>query len=168
MRIGSKDWTRYPTSGTEHLASRLIAVGDAKSQHKCESEGTKFVRVPNESYSYYRGEARYQAFGEAYIGFAKSIVAVFCWIVSKKIANPPGHNLLKTADFVFPARFLDFVVRPLIFDMREEYFQALSQSRIWKARWVRVRGTYCFFAAIGLDRVLAFVSFFIKAWKSVT
>ncbi len=56
---------------------------------------------------------------------------------------------------------------PIISDMREEYFEALSQNRIWKARWVRIRGTYSFFAAIGLDRVFAFVSFFVKVWKSV-
>jgi hypothetical protein len=87
---------------------------------------------------------------------------------SKKMkTRPPGYMLLKVVAFLASKKFYSTVALQTISDMREEYFEALSQNRIWKARWVRLRGTYSFFAAIGLDRVFAFVSFFIKAWKSV-
>jgi hypothetical protein len=84
-----------------------------------------------------------------------------------KLAKVPGHNLLQLTDFLFSRKANAQVFVPIVIDMREEYFEALSQNRIWKARWVRIRGTWSFFAAIGLDRAFAFVSFFIKAWKSV-
>jgi hypothetical protein len=87
---------------------------------------------------------------------------------TRKIVAPPGCLLANFADFIFSKQKLDTVLLPVISDMCEEYFEALSQNRIWKARWVRVRGTWSFFAAIGLDRAFAFVSFFIKAWKSVS
>jgi hypothetical protein len=79
----------------------------------------------------------------------------------------PGQKLEIMSEFLFSKKFFSNVIFPLISDMREEYFEALSQNRMWKARWVRVRGTWSFFAAIGLDRAFALVSFFIKAWKSV-
>lgn len=86
---------------------------------------------------------------------------------NSNLVGPPGKILLSMSEIVFTKKFFERVVLHAILDMREEYNEALSQNRIWKARWVRVRGTYSFFAAIGLDRALAFVSFFIKAWKSV-
>ena len=86
---------------------------------------------------------------------------------STNFSVPPGNILLVQAEFLFSKRFYVETCTPIILDMREEYFEAVSQNRIGKARWVRFRGTYSFFAAIGLDRAFAFVSFFIKAWKSV-
>jgi hypothetical protein len=82
-------------------------------------------------------------------------------------ASPPGHNLIEFASFLFSKRANQMIYLPLISDMREEYNEALFQNRTWKARWIHIRGIYSFFAAIGLDRAFAFVSFFIKAWKSV-
>jgi hypothetical protein len=89
------------------------------------------------------------------------------YVRSRLVQNVPGMYLFKVAEFLMTAKSFSRVAAPSLSDMREEYFEALSQNRIWKARWVRVRGTYSFFAAIGLDRAFAFVSFFIKAWKSV-
>jgi hypothetical protein len=83
------------------------------------------------------------------------------------IARPPGFWLISTAEFLMSKKQFCTLVVPTIADMREEYYQALAQNRIWKARWVRIRGTWSFFAAIRNDRLLAMVSFFIKAWKSV-
>jgi hypothetical protein len=84
-----------------------------------------------------------------------------------KIVRPPGCLLSNFAEFIFSKQKLHAILLPVIVDMREEYFEALSQDRIWKAHWVRIRGTWSFFAAVGLDRAFAFVSFFVKAWKSV-
>jgi hypothetical protein len=83
------------------------------------------------------------------------------------IRLPPGAKLLQLTDFLYTKRKQEKVFEEIVRDMREEYFEAMAQNRIGKARWVRIRGTYSFFAAIGLDRAFTFVSFFIKAWKSV-
>jgi hypothetical protein len=83
------------------------------------------------------------------------------------LSIPAGNGLLAFAEFFFNRKKYQEIFIPIVADMREEYFEAMAQNRIGKARWVRVRGTYSFFAAIGLDRAFAFVSFFIKAWKSV-
>jgi hypothetical protein len=83
-----------------------------------------------------------------------------------QLMTAPGSKLLAFSDFFFSNKQFVSVYGPIISDMREEYFEALSQNRIWKARWVRVRGTWSFFAAMGLDRAFAFVSFFMKAWRS--
>jgi hypothetical protein len=87
--------------------------------------------------------------------------------ITKGIVYCPGNWMLSWSETFFSRKFFKKVCLSSINDMREEYFEALSQNRIWKARWVRIRGTYSFFAAIGLDRAFTFVSFFIKAWKSV-
>ncbi len=81
--------------------------------------------------------------------------------------SAPGAILFQILDFTVSKKTFETIYVPIIADMREEYFEAHSQNRIWKARWVRIRGTYSFFAAMGLDRVFASVSFFVKAWKSV-
>jgi hypothetical protein len=84
------------------------------------------------------------------------------------ISSAPGSVFISISEFIFSERKHLETIVPLIVDMREEYFEALSQDRIWKARWIRIRGTWSFFKAIGLDRAFAFVSFFVKAWKSVS
>ncbi len=105
-------------------------------------------------------------------------VAVFVVLLDSKICSlalrkrvslrhAPGTRVLWIAEFLFSRTKFELVLLPIISDMRDEYYEALSQGRTWKARWVWVRGTYSFFAAIGLDRAFAFVSFFVKAWKSV-
>jgi hypothetical protein len=87
--------------------------------------------------------------------------------VEKELHRPPGHILLTISEFAISKRLYALVCVPIIFDMREEYFEALSLNRPCKARWVLIRSRYSFFAAIGLDRAFAFVTFFVKAWKSV-
>lgn len=80
---------------------------------------------------------------------------------------PPGNRIIRMSEFLFSKKQFEALVLPIISDMREEYFEALSQNRIGKARWVRVRGTWSLFAAMGLDRVFSLVSLCVKVWKSV-
>jgi hypothetical protein len=85
----------------------------------------------------------------------------------KTFQLPPGQKLYELADFLFSKQTNERVFFPVVADMREEYFEALSQNRIWKARWVHVRGTWSFVAAMGLDRFFSVVSLCVKVWKSV-
>jgi hypothetical protein len=101
------------------------------------------------------------------LGFFTSVLLYVYYFRTFSATKPPGGFLLICSEFILPKNYYTNVALPVVVDMRGEYFDALSQNRIWKARWVRIRGTYSFFAAIGLDRAFAFVSFFIKAWKSV-
>jgi hypothetical protein len=114
---------------------------------------------------------------EIIITFALYFVTMFAidiYYFAERMAQPsvlisgsPGSKILMFSEFIYRKKFYEEVCLAIVSDMREEYFEALSQNRHWKARWVRIRGTWSFFAAMGLDRAFAFVSFFVKAWKSV-
>jgi hypothetical protein len=95
------------------------------------------------------------------------IATILSLTKSQIIRRAPCSSHLQLAEFFFSKRKYEKVYLPIIQDMREEYFETLSQNRIWKARWVRARGTWSFFAAIGLDRLFSIVSLCVKVWKSV-
>jgi hypothetical protein len=97
---------------------------------------------------------------------ASNVHWAFTYNNGSKIVLPAGSKLHSFAGFVYSKKTLEMVFLPIISDMRQEYFEALSKNQIWKARWVRVRGTWSFFAAMGLDRAFAFVSFFMETWRS--
>jgi hypothetical protein len=98
---------------------------------------------------------------------ASALPYAFYGAQKSHLNRAPGHTMNQIAEFFLSRKKYEHLALPIIADMQEEYFEAVYQNRIWKARWVRIRGTYSFFAAMGLDRAFAFVSFFIKAWKSV-
>jgi hypothetical protein len=89
------------------------------------------------------------------------------YVRSNLIQRVPGMYLFKVAEFLMTEKSFSRVAAPSIADMREEYFEALSQNRIGKARLVHVRGIWSFFAALGLDRFFSIVSLCVKVWKSV-
>jgi hypothetical protein len=103
----------------------------------------------------------------AYVMSSSAAAAILNSTGSKIARQAPGKSHLQFADFFFSKKKYEAVYLPIIQDMREEYFEALSQSRTWKASWVRVRGTWSFFAALGLDRFFSVVSLCVKVWKSV-
>jgi hypothetical protein len=86
--------------------------------------------------------------------------------VSNQIHRAPGWKLLSVASFAFSKKTYSNLLVPIILDLQEEYFDALSQNRIWKARWIRIRGTWSFFAAIGMDRALLLCHFSSKLGKA--
>ena len=64
------------------------------------------------------------------------------------VVAPPGHRLLRFAEFAFSRRSYLLVFEPVISDLRREYLEALAAGRRWKARWVRLRGTWAFWSAV--------------------
>ena len=58
------------------------------------------------------------------------------------------HNLLKITEFLFSAKIQKEIFEPITVDWHEEYFEALFKKEIWKARWMNMRYTYAFFAAM--------------------
>ena len=64
------------------------------------------------------------------------------------LVAPPGYRLLRFAEFVFSRQSYRWVLEPVIGDLRREHAAALAAGRRWKARWVRLRGTWAFWAAV--------------------
>ena len=64
------------------------------------------------------------------------------------LVAPPGHGLLRLGDFAFSRRTYRLVLEPVIGDLRREHAAALAAGRVWKARWVRLRGTWAFWSAV--------------------
>jgi len=60
----------------------------------------------------------------------------------------PSTNLLKLSGFFFSAKTHNEVFKSIYADWQEEYFEALFRKEIWKARWINVRYTYAFLAAM--------------------
>lgn len=56
----------------------------------------------------------------------------------------PGAGLLWFAEFFYSCKDADEVLRPVVEDMRREYFDEYLAGNVAKAKWVRVRGTLAF------------------------
>jgi hypothetical protein len=72
----------------------------------------------------------------------------------KGISSPPGTTLSSLADFFSSKKTRKLILTPIIADMQEEYFDALMADRIWKARWVRIRGCCAFWQSWGISGFL--------------
>lgn len=84
--------------------------------------------------------------------------------VGPRISSPPGTFLRSLADFFAYEKTTRLILNPIIADMQEEYFQALSVGRLWKARWIRLRGCYAFWQSWGISGFLKIAS---VIWKVV-
>jgi hypothetical protein len=52
------------------------------------------------------------------------------------------------ADFVYSQKDVCRVFKPVIDDMQFEYIEALAAGRLWKARWVCIRGRSAFWTTV--------------------
>ncbi|WP_299751385.1 hypothetical protein [uncultured Tateyamaria sp.] len=56
-----------------------------------------------------------------------------------QLARPPGSGAVFVLEFLFPKNAFEVVFSQHILDMREEYYEALSEDRPRKARWIIIR-----------------------------
>ncbi len=84
---------------------------------------------------------------------------------SHRIARPPGSWLLAIAAFLYPKKTYKLTFEPVVADMREEYFAALYEGRIWKARWMHGLYVWKFFCAMGLNCGFSFIEKVLKTWR---
>lgn len=84
-------------------------------------------------------------------------VFIFRRFTSTKISSAPGSRLLRLADFFCAPKTMSMTICPLIADWRTEYYEALNQRRIWKARWISFRYYSAFAKALCLRRALNLV-----------
>jgi hypothetical protein len=61
-------------------------------------------------------------------------------------AKPPGSSLRRLAERILAPATYAFVLKPTLSDLAEEHALALVENRLWKARWVRLRGYGSFWA----------------------
>lgn len=102
---------------------------------------------------------------QAYEGFEPDIVVTQNALPEQQpapprrrtVTTPPGAKLLQIAEFVVTPKKYEEVFREIIEDLRVEYNEALSSKRHWKARYVRLRGYYEFWKAMGLEHVFRMV-----------
>jgi hypothetical protein len=81
------------------------------------------------------------------------------------ILTPPGRHLRSFAEFFFSRRTSELVLEPTLRDLLDEYCEALEQGRLWKARWVRVRGYWSFWSAAGAQLAVSFARTVLQIWK---
>ncbi len=82
------------------------------------------------------------------------------------IKRPINIKFLAMSNLLFTNKTNKEIFEPIISDWQEEYFEALFKKEIWKARWINVRYTYAFLAAMWqkspIGDLLEFVSKFAK------
>lgn len=84
-----------------------------------------------------------------------------------KIINFNIVNLsLRITHFLYCSKIQKEIFEPIIADWQEEYFEALFKKEIWKARWINVRYTYAFLAAMWMKSPLGdLIEFIMKFAK---
>jgi hypothetical protein len=81
------------------------------------------------------------------------------------ISRPPGSTIFAIADFFCCKKTVEGIVTPLIADMQFEYNEALAAKRKYKAGWVRVRGCWSLFKALGMYSIL---KTFVEVWRKIS
>jgi hypothetical protein len=60
------------------------------------------------------------------------------------IETPPCMRLNRFAQFVFTKRFRERFLTPCLADTQQDYFEALQEGDLRKARWISIRGVLIF------------------------
>lgn len=84
-----------------------------------------------------------------------------------RLHRPPGYSLLWLADFLYSRKSVEECLRPTVQDLQEEYAEALAAQRPYKARWVRIRGTWSFACAASLLTMASVGKQVVKIWRAV-
>lgn len=57
---------------------------------------------------------------------------------TSSIKRPPGSLIARIGRSIFTHKFYKKIVEPVLSDFQIEYFEALAQQRMWRARWMRL------------------------------
>jgi hypothetical protein len=78
----------------------------------------------------------------------------------------PGKRLLSVVQFFYSSADVQKTFKPIIADWRKECFDALTEKRVWKARWISIRYRCRFLQAMGLNRIWGLIESIIQVIKS--
>jgi hypothetical protein len=81
------------------------------------------------------------------------------------VSRPPGSWLLALAEFFCSRKTYTGIFLPTIIDLRVEYCEALDQGKIWKARWVLLRGWCSFWNAAAMRLPISAVRILVRLWQ---
>jgi hypothetical protein len=84
----------------------------------------------------------------------------------RHVVIPPGSKLLTIAEFFYSKKTYTLRFKPIVADMRQEYFEALYEKRVWKARWMYGLYVWKFFCAMGLSWGFSLLEKILKTWKA--
>lgn len=74
-----------------------------------------------------------------------------------RLIRPPGSFMQSTAEFLCSRKSYEQVAKPTIADMQHEYFEALAQGKLLKARWIHLRDCFGLFLSLGLFNLVQVV-----------
>jgi len=106
--------------------------------------------------------------GEDFVSyFVDFIIRVVIFISSVKVKESKlfklyRYKLLNLSEILFSPKTQENVFKTLVADWDEEYYLALSKKQIYKARWINVRYTYAFLAAMWMKSPLGDLIEFIQ------
>lgn len=83
----------------------------------------------------------------------------------RRIVKPPGSVMQSVAEFLCSRKTLEQVVKPIIADMRFEYWEALARGRTKKAAFVRIRALLSLCFALGFLKLMQTA---VKVWKGAS
>ena len=84
----------------------------------------------------------------------------------RHVVIPPGSKLLTIAEFFYSKKTYTLRFKPIVADMQQEYFEALYEKRVWKARWMYGLYVWKFFCAMGLSWGFSLLEKILKTWKA--
>lgn len=84
------------------------------------------------------------------IGLINDLIKFYAKTAKKQqtVKHPPGTKLLKVAEFIYSPQIYENVFQNIVSDWRLDHFQALKDSRPYKARWIDIKNYYRFFASV--------------------
>lgn len=86
---------------------------------------------------------------------------------TRTIKVPPGARLFAIVEFLYSPADVEGTFEPLVADWRKEYFDAVHQDRLWKARWISIRYVVRFGQAMGLKKAWNIGREVVKVVRSI-
>ena len=85
-----------------------------------------------------------------------------------QVSRPPGSFVRRILSALYSRKSFERVFAPTLADMQLEYFEALSEGKPWKARWVLVRDHMALLSACLLRGLFGLLKVALEIWKAAS
>jgi hypothetical protein len=89
------------------------------------------------------------------------------WWSRIRVSAPPGYRALRILEWVYSPKTVKRVFRPAVADMQHEHLEALASGKVWKARWVLLRGRCSLVSAAIAQAPFSLLKRLYEIWKAV-
>ena len=110
-------------------------------------------------------------FGLAAASFLTTIVTFGRYVLIENtgaIVRPPGSSLLAVLRWCCTENNFTRILKPAICDMQHEHLEALATGRVWKARWVQIRGYFSIGGAVLAQLPVSLLKLAVSLWKAAS